>query len=46
MNKKLRVCHIPQIPCKAFKVEVENLEKALLVSKVLGDYIYSSSVTE
>ncbi|MCZ4246859.1 hypothetical protein O2313_04855 [Bacillus amyloliquefaciens] len=38
MNNILRVCHIPQLPCKAFKVEVKNLEEALLVSKVLGDY--------
>lgn len=38
MTKKLRVAHFPQIPCKAFIVEVKNLEEARLVYDVLANY--------
>ncbi|TPG68672.1 hypothetical protein EEL31_09135 [Brevibacillus laterosporus] len=36
--KKLRVSHFPQIPCKPFVVEVDNLEQARLVHNTLADY--------
>lgn len=38
MNKKLRVSHYPQIPCKAFIVEVKSLEEAKTISDVLAEY--------
>lgn len=38
MKKKLRVSHFPQIPCKAFIVEVESLEEAKKIFDVLADY--------
>lgn len=38
MSKKLRVSHFPQIPCKAFTVEVKNLEEAKLISDTLANY--------
>lgn len=34
----LRVWHVPQVPCKAFRVEVPNLETAALMVRTLGDY--------
>lgn len=36
--KKLRVSHFPQIPCKAFTVDVKNLEEAKKISDVLANY--------
>ncbi|WP_144498173.1 hypothetical protein [Bacillus pumilus] len=36
--KKLRVAHIPQVPMKAFHVEVKNLEEAKLIYDTLGSY--------
>lgn len=36
--KKLRVSHFPQIPCKAFTVEVKTLEEAKKISDVLANY--------
>jgi hypothetical protein len=38
MNKKLRVSHFPQVPCKGFVVEVKNLEEAKLICDVLANY--------
>lgn len=38
MSKKLRVSHFPQIPCKAFIVEVSSLEEAKNISDVLANY--------
>lgn len=38
MNKKLRVSHYPQIPCKPFIVEVKNLEEAKLIYDTLANY--------
>ncbi|MCY9738150.1 hypothetical protein M5X17_31145 [Paenibacillus alvei] len=38
MNKKLRVSHFPQVPCKPFQVEVKNLEEAKLISDTLALY--------
>ncbi|MGV4321224.1 hypothetical protein [Bacillus mojavensis] len=38
MSKKLRVAHIPQVPMKAFHVEVKNLEEAKLLFDVLANY--------
>lgn len=38
MNKKLRVCHFPQIPCEPFIVEVEDLKQAKEICNVLADY--------
>lgn len=34
----LRVAHFPQIPCKPFDVEVEDLKQAKLVMDVLSNY--------
>lgn len=38
MNKKLRVSHFPQIPCKPYIVEVKSIEEAKFVSDVLAKY--------
>lgn len=38
MNKKLRVSHFPQIPCKPFNIEVKNMEEAKLLYDVLANY--------
>jgi len=38
MEKKLRVSHYPQVPCKPFIVEVKNLEEAKLISDTLANY--------
>lgn len=35
---KLRVWHIPQVPMKAFHVEVETPEEAIKVLDILADY--------
>lgn len=35
---KYRVWWIPQIPMKSFKVEVDSLDKAKLLTEVLADY--------
>lgn len=36
--KKLRVAHMPQVPCKAYTVEVKDLQEAKLISDILADY--------
>lgn len=38
MAKKIRVAHFPQIPCKAFYVEVKDVEEAKLISDTLANY--------
>ena len=38
MNKKLRISHVPQVPCKAFEVEVKTLEEAKKIMDVLANY--------
>lgn len=38
MKMKLRVSHFPQIPCKPFITEVEDLRQAKLLSDVLANY--------
>lgn len=38
MTKLLRVLHYPQVPCKAFVVEVSSIEEAFLVYNTLGNY--------
>lgn len=38
MAKKLRVSHFPQIPCKPFIVDVNNLEEARLIYNTLANY--------
>lgn len=35
---KLRVWHIPQVPMKAFHVDVETPEEAIKVLDILSDY--------
>jgi len=35
---KLRVSHYPQIPCKPFIIEVEDLKQAQLMHNALGKY--------
>ncbi len=35
---KLRICHMPQFPCKPFIVEVEDLKQAKFLSDVLANY--------
>lgn len=35
---KLRVWHIPQVPMKAFRVEVETPEEAVKILDILADY--------
>ena len=37
VNKKLRVSHYPQIPCKPFIVEVKDEEQAFLISEALAN---------
>lgn len=36
--KKLRVWHIPQIPCKAFRVPVDSPEEAVKILDTLANY--------
>lgn len=38
MSQKLRVWHIPQVPMKAFTVEVDSLQEAVKIKNVLADY--------
>lgn len=38
MKKKLRVCHYPQIPCKPFIVNVEDLNQAKFIFDTLANY--------
>lgn len=35
---KLRVCHFPQIPCKPFTIEVEDLKQAKFLCDSLANY--------
>lgn len=35
---KFRIWHIPQVPMKAFHVEVSNIETAKVLLKALADY--------
>lgn len=35
---KLRVWHIPQVPMKAFRVEVSNIDEAWKILNTLWDY--------
>jgi len=37
-KKKLRVAHLPQVPCKPFHVEVETIEEAKKIFDVLANY--------
>lgn len=37
-EKKLRVCHFPQIPCHPFIVEVKDLNEAKLIFDTLANY--------
>ena len=36
--KKLRILHFPQVPCKPFIVEVDNLKEAKKIMDMLADY--------
>jgi hypothetical protein len=36
VNKALRVCHFPQVPCSPFIVEVQNEREAFLISETLA----------
>ena len=35
---KLRISHFPQVPCKAFHVDVNSIEEALKIMNVLAYY--------
>lgn len=35
---KLRVCHMPQIPCDPFIVDVEDLKQAKFLADTIADY--------
>lgn len=35
---KLRISHHPQVPCKAFHVEVSDLDEAIKVRSILVNY--------
>lgn len=37
-DKKIRVCHFPQVPCEPFIVEVENLGEAKIIKDLLSEY--------
>lgn len=37
-DKKIRVCHFPQVPCNPFIVEVEDLREAKIVKDILAEY--------
>lgn len=37
-KEQLRVKHFPQIPCKAFEVEVESVQEAVKIMDVLAEY--------
>jgi hypothetical protein len=34
---RFKIYHYPQVPCKPFKVEVDSIEKAMLLEKVLAE---------
>lgn len=36
--KKFKVWHMPQVPMKAFEVEVESIEEAWRILNILWDY--------
>lgn len=36
--KQLRVVHYPQVPCKPFIVNVDDLKEALMIFAVLANY--------
>ena len=38
MEQKLRVWHIPQVPGKAFMVDVSSVEEGVKVMSILGRY--------
>lgn len=38
METKLRVWHVPQIPCKSFYVPVSSPDEAIKILNVLADY--------
>lgn len=38
MNQKLRVWHIPQVPGKAFYVDVDSVAEGVKVMGILADY--------
>lgn len=38
MNKKLRVWHIPQVPMEPFYVEVDSVDEALKIMRLLAEY--------
>ena len=38
MSKILRVAHYPQIPCKAFYVDVDTVEEAVKTMDTLANY--------
>jgi len=35
---KLRVSHFPQVPCKAFHVDVNSIEEAMKIKNILANY--------
>ena len=35
---KLRVSHFPQVPCKAFHVDVDSIEEAMKIKNILANY--------
>jgi hypothetical protein len=37
-DKKLRICHFPQVPCKPFIVEVKDLNEAKNIFDTLAYY--------
>lgn len=38
MSKQLRISHFPQLPCKEFIVEVNDLEEAKKIMDLLANY--------
>lgn len=38
VKTKYRVAHFPQVPCKAFHVEVESVEQGLFLMETLWEY--------
>lgn len=38
MTQKLRVWHIPQVPMKAFFVEADSIQEAVIIQNALANY--------
>ncbi len=38
MSEKMRVAHMPQVPCKSFYVDVDTVEEGVKIMNTLANY--------